>query len=45
MILYFLEPEVSGGHGEKTIYGTEKDVAKEGISGKIKFLHYDLRDG
>lgn len=42
MILYFLEPEVSGGHGEQTIYGTEEDVAKEGISGKIKFLHYEF---
>lgn len=42
MILYFIEPEVSGGHGEKTIYGTEESVAKEGISGKIKFLHYEF---
>lgn len=42
MILYFLEPEVSGGHGEHTIYGTEEDVAKEGISGKIRFLHYEF---
>ncbi|GGB42173.1 hypothetical protein [Fictibacillus barbaricus] len=42
MILYFLEPEVSGGHGEQTIYGTEENVAKEGISGKIKFLHYEF---
>lgn len=42
MILYFLEPEVSGGHGEQTIYGTEEDIAKEGISGDIKFLHYEF---
>ncbi|HWK22880.1 MAG TPA: hypothetical protein VNS08_07605 [Ureibacillus sp.] len=42
MILYFLEPEVSGGHGEQTIYGTEENVKKEGISGKIKFLHYEF---
>lgn len=42
MILYFLEPEVSGGHGGKTIHGTDEDVAKEGISGNIKFLHYEF---
>ncbi|MEC2077203.1 hypothetical protein [Metabacillus fastidiosus] len=42
MILYFLEPEVSGGHGEKTIYGTEENVVKEDISAKIKFFHYEL---
>lgn len=42
MILYFLEPEVSGGHGEQTIYGTDEKVAKEGVSGKIKFLHYEF---
>ncbi|WP_074033976.1 hypothetical protein [Bacillus massilinigeriensis] len=42
MILYFLEPEVSGGHGEYTIYGTEDDIATEGISGKVKYLHYEF---
>ncbi|MBP3041172.1 hypothetical protein J9303_17040 [Bacillaceae bacterium Marseille-Q3522] len=42
MKLYFLEPEVSGGHGEHTVYGTEEDIAKEGISGKVKFLHYQF---
>lgn len=42
MTLFFLEPEVSGSHGEQTIYGSEVDVAKEGISGKIKFLHYEF---
>lgn len=45
MILYYLEPEVSGGHGEKTIYGTVEDVTKEGISGKIKFCIMSLRGG
>lgn len=30
------------GHGEQTIYGTEENVAKEGISGKIKFLHFEF---
>ena len=33
---------MSGGHGEQTIYGTEEDIAKEGISGNIKFLHYEF---
>jgi hypothetical protein len=42
MKLYFLEPEVSGGHGEHTIYGTEEDIAIEGISGKVKYLHYEF---
>lgn len=42
MILYFLEPEVSGGHGEYTTYGTEDDIATEGISGKVKYLHYEF---
>lgn len=42
MKLYFLEPEVSGGHGEHTIYGTEEDIATEGISGKVKYLHYEF---
>ncbi len=42
MILYFLEPEVSGGHGEQTIYGTEENVKKDGISGKVEFLHYEF---
>lgn len=42
MKLYFLEPEVSGGHGELTVYGTEEDIAKAGISGKVKFLHYEF---
>ncbi|MBM7585886.1 hypothetical protein JOC86_002428 [Bacillus pakistanensis] len=42
MILYFLEPEVSGGHGEYTIYGTEDEIATEGISGKVKYLHYEF---
>ncbi len=42
MLLYFLDPEVSGGHGEKTVYGTDEDVANEGISGKVKFLHYEF---
>jgi hypothetical protein len=42
MILYFLEPEVSGGHGEYTIYGTEEEMAIKGISGKVKYLHYEF---
>ncbi|SFB99533.1 hypothetical protein SAMN05443252_101365 [Bacillus sp. OV322] len=42
MILYFLEPEVSGGHGEYTIYGTDDEIATEGISGKVKYLHYEF---
>ncbi len=42
MELFCLEPEVSGGHGEKTIYGTEEDIAKEGVNGKVKFLHYEF---
>ena len=42
MILYFLEPEVSGFHGIETIYGTDEDIAEMGISGKIKFLHYEV---
>lgn len=42
MKLYFLEPEVSGGHGEHTINGTEEDIANEGISGKVKYLHYEF---
>lgn len=42
MILYFLEPEVSGHHGERTIYGIEKDATKEGVSETIKFLHYEF---
>lgn len=42
MKLYLLEPEVSGGHGEHTVYGTEEDISNEGISGKIKFLHYEF---
>ncbi|WP_404448180.1 hypothetical protein LG307_03520 [Sutcliffiella horikoshii] len=42
MILYFLEPEVSGGHGEQTIYGTEENVKNDGISGQVKFLHYEF---
>ncbi|GIP63055.1 hypothetical protein J32TS6_16100 [Virgibacillus pantothenticus] len=42
MDLYFLEPEVAGGHGEKTVYGTKKDIEMEGISGKVKFLHYEI---
>ncbi|WP_106495643.1 hypothetical protein [Lentibacillus sp. Marseille-P4043] len=42
MKLYFLEPEVSGGHGNKTLYGTDEDVEKKGISGKVKFLHYEF---
>ena len=32
MLLYFLEPEVSGGNGEYTIYGTEEEIATGGIS-------------
>ncbi|KGR89403.1 hypothetical protein [Lysinibacillus odysseyi] len=42
MILYFLEPEVSGGHGEYTIYGTEEEMTIKGISGKLKYLHYEF---
>ena len=42
MKLYFLEPEVSGGHGENTIYGTEEEIAIEGISKKVKYLHYEF---
>lgn len=42
MILYFLEPEVSGGHGEYTVYGTEEEIATEGISEKVKYLHYEF---
>ncbi|GKV57329.1 hypothetical protein NCCP2222_32760 [Sporosarcina sp. NCCP-2222] len=42
MILYFLEPKVSGFHGIETIYGTDEDIAEMGISGKIKFLHYEV---
>lgn len=42
MNLYFLEPEVSGGLGEHTIYGTEQDVETKGISGKIRYLHYEF---
>ncbi|MED1608082.1 hypothetical protein P4U90_22455 [Cytobacillus kochii] len=42
MILYFLEPEVSGGHGEDTIYGTEEEITTKGISGKVKFSHYEF---
>ncbi|MRX72842.1 hypothetical protein GJU40_11865 [Bacillus lacus] len=42
MILYFLEPEVSGGHGQYTIYRTEEEVATEGISDKVKYLHYEF---
>lgn len=42
MILYFLEPEVSGGHGEYTIYRTEDDIETDGISGKVKYLHYEF---
>ncbi|WP_029326634.1 hypothetical protein [Bacillus sp. m3-13] len=42
MMLYFLEPEVSGGHGEQTIYGTEENVRNDGISGQVEFLHYEF---
>jgi len=42
MKLYFLEPEVSGGHGEHTIYGTEQDIEAKGISGKVEYLHYEF---
>lgn len=42
MMLYLLEPEVSGGHGEKTIYGEQKDIQQKGISGKVLFLHYEF---
>ncbi|MBH0156687.1 hypothetical protein IHV10_09940 [Fictibacillus sp. 5RED26] len=42
MKLFFLEPEVSGGHGEKTVYGTEQDIAKKGVNGKVEFLHYEF---
>jgi len=42
MKLFFIEPEVAGGHGEHTIYGTGEDIVKEGISGKVKFLHYEF---
>lgn len=42
MELYFIEPEVSGGHGEQTIYGSVEADANEGISGTIKFLHYEF---
>ena len=42
MKLYFLEPEVSGGHGEHTIYGTEQVIETEGISEQVKYLHYEF---
>lgn len=42
MKLYFLEPEVAGGHGEHTIYGTEQVIQTEGISGKVEYLHYEF---
>jgi hypothetical protein len=42
MILYFIEPEVSGSHGENTIYGTEEEIATEGISKKVEYLHYEF---
>ncbi|WP_338778766.1 hypothetical protein [Metabacillus sp. FJAT-52054] len=41
--LYFLEPEVSGNHGEQTVYGSAENVKREGISGKIQFLHYEFQ--
>ncbi|MDR4904621.1 hypothetical protein P4T54_11485 [Bacillus mycoides] len=42
MNLYLLAPEVAGGHGEQTVYGTEKEIKEEGISGKVQFLHYEF---
>lgn len=42
MKLYFLEPEVAGGHGEQTIYGTKESVIKKGVSGRVEFLHYEF---
>jgi len=39
--LYILEPEVAGGHGENTIYGTNSE-ASISISNKVKFLHYEF---
>ncbi|PFX51275.1 hypothetical protein COL36_27975 [Bacillus wiedmannii] len=42
MSLYLLSPEVAGGHGEHTVYGNEKSIGAEGISGKVQFLHYEF---
>lgn len=42
MNLYLLSPEVAGGHGEHTVYGTEKNIGTEGISRKVQFLHYEF---
>ena len=42
MNFYFLEPEVAGGHGEQTIYGTKESVIKKGVSGRVVFLHYEF---
>ncbi|MEO3945185.1 hypothetical protein [Gorillibacterium sp. CAU 1737] len=39
MNLFLLEPEVSGGHGEYTIYKTDHGVRP---SDKVKFLHYEF---
>ncbi|WP_411334002.1 hypothetical protein ACK1LH_19385 [Metabacillus indicus] len=43
MKLFFIEPEVAGGHGNQSIYGTEQDILTDGISGRIKFLHYEFQ--
>ncbi|WP_231633234.1 hypothetical protein [Numidum massiliense] len=37
-----MEPEVAGGHGEKTVYGTVKDGAVQGVSDKVNYLHYEF---
>jgi hypothetical protein len=42
MKLYFLEPEVAGGHGYKTIYGNELDIEIYGKSCEVKYLHYEF---
>jgi hypothetical protein len=40
MVLFLLEPEVSGGLGDRTIYGSEINILQKGLNGKVKFLHY-----
>lgn len=45
MSLYLLSPEVAGGHGEHTVYGNEKSIGAEGISGKVQFYIMNSMDG
>ncbi|WP_214824110.1 hypothetical protein [Exiguobacterium algae] len=40
MELYLLEPEVAGGLGENTVFGTDEEIRKEGGASRVQYLHY-----